>query len=215
MKRKNILIILALWCVHFPGLAQTSWELKKDKNGIKVYSRTNTHSKFNELKVETILPGRLADLAAVIMDIPAYPEWSFSVKASKVLRQISPSEVYFYTEINSPWPAENRDLPIHLHITQNPSTKVMTIAVECIPELIPHRKNIVRVPVSKETWTVTPVDKSTIRVDYQLEVDPGADPPGWLVNMFSVKGPFETFTRLKEQIQLPKYKASPSSFVIN
>jgi START domain len=214
-RRKNILFILILWGAYFPANAQGVWELKKDKNGIKVYSRSNDHSKFNELKVETILQGRLSNLAAVIMDIPAYPAWSFNVKASKVLRQISPAEVYFYTEISSPWPAENRDLPIHLHITQNPVTKVMTIAVQCIPELIPHVKNIVRVPVSKETWTVTPVDKGSIRIDYQAEVDPGADPPGWLINLFSVKGPYETFTRLRDQILLPKYKAAVVSFITN
>jgi hypothetical protein len=215
MKLKSSLFLLALWCGHLHTTAQHPWELKKDKNGIKVYSRENTHSKFNEIKVETVMQARLSDLAAIILDIPGYPVWSFNVKASRVLRQVSPSELYFYTEISSPWPADNRDLPIHLRITQDPASKVMIIAVECIPDLIPQKKNIVRVPVSKETWTVTPVDRSSIRIVYELEVDPGADPPAWLINMFSVKGPFETFTKLGEQIRQPKYRNAVIPFIVN
>jgi hypothetical protein len=218
MKRKIILLFLALWCGALwceSGMAQTGWELKKDKDGIKVYSRTNSHSKFNELRVETTWSGRLSDLAAVILDIPAYPNWSFNCKSSQVLKRISPSDLYIYTEINSPWPAANRDLPIHIHITQEPSTKVMTIKVECVPDYIPHKKDIVRVPLSKETWTVKAIDKNTIHIDYQLEVDPGENAPAWLVNMFSVKGPFETFVRLKDQIHQAKYHNTPIPFISN
>lgn len=215
MKRNHSFFLLVLLCSYFSGTAQNAWTLKKDKNGIKVYSRENTHSKFNELRVETILQARLSDLAAVILDIPDYPQWSFNVKSSKLLKQVSPSELYIYTEISAPWPADNRDLPIHIKITQNPVNKVMTIAVECIPDLVPHQKNIVRVPLSKETWTVTPVDASTIRIEYDLEVDPGENPPGWLINMFSVKGPYETFSRLKDHILLPKYRAAVVPFLKN
>jgi len=215
MKRNYSIFLLVLLCSSISGRAQNAWTLKKDKNGIKVFSRDNTHSKFNELKVETFLKARLSDLAAVILDIPDYPQWSFNVKSCKLLRQVSPSELYIYTEISSPWPADNRDLPIHIKITQDPATKQMTIAVECIPDLVPRQKNIVRVPVSKETWLVTPVDASTIRIDYQLEVDPGENPPAWLINMFSVKGPYETFSRLKDQIQQPKYQKTSVPFIRN
>lgn len=215
MKRNYSFFLLVLLCSSISGRAQNAWTLKKDKNGIKVFSRDNTHSKFNELKVETFLKARLSDLAAVILDIPDYPQWSFNVKSCKLLKQISPSELYIYTEISSPWPADNRDLPIHIKITQDPTSKVMTIAVECIPDLVPRQKNIVRVPVSKETWLVTPVDASTIRIDYQLEVDPGENPPAWLINMFSVKGPYETFSRLKDQIQQPKYQKASIPFIAN
>ena len=215
MKRNYSFFLLVLFFSSVTVNAQNDWTLKKEKNGIKVFSRENTHSKFNELKVETRLSARLSDLAAVILDIPGYPQWSFNVKSSKVLKQVSPSELYFYTEISSPWPADNRDLPIHLKITQNPVNKVMTIAVECIPDLIPRQKNIVRVPLSKETWIVTPVDESTISIVYELEVDPGENPPAWLINMFSVKGPYETFTKLREQIKDPKYHASSVPFISN
>lgn len=216
MKRKYLFLFLAFATSYLPGWAQNNpWTLKKDKDGIKVYTRDNTHSKFNELRVETDLSCRLSDLAAVILDIPEGPQWSFNVKSCKVLKQVSPLELYIYTVINSPWPADDRDLPIHLKITQNPSNKVMTITADCIPDLVPRQKDIVRVPLSKEVWVVTPVDASTIHIDYQLEIDPGANPPAWLINLFSVKGPFESFSKLKERIKLPKYRRTVVPFIIN
>ena len=42
-------------CVHKDGFTQESWTLKKDKNGIKVFSRKIKDFSVDELKVETII----------------------------------------------------------------------------------------------------------------------------------------------------------------
>ena len=215
MKINFFLLLLLFQATFFSGLAQNNWVLKKEKDSIKVYNRSNAHSKFNDLRVETILRTGLSDLAAVILDINNYPHWSFNTKTAYVLKQISPSELYFYSEINSPWPASNRDLAVHLHITQESVSKVMHIRSDEVPNFIPPKENIVRVPLSRETWIVTPLDKTTIRVEYELEIDPGASAPAWLVNSFSTKGPYETFKNLREQVRLPKYRNASFPFIIN
>src|SRR5882762_6979674 len=117
MKRDFLYLILIFQLAYFPGLGQNNWVLKKDKDSIRVYNRSSEHSKFNDLRVETILRTSLSCLAAVILDINNYPKWSFNTRKAYVLRQVSPSELYFYSEINSPWPASNRDLAVHLRIT--------------------------------------------------------------------------------------------------
>lgn len=215
MKNNLLLLLFLFQAMFFSGLAQNNWVLKKEKDGIKVYNRSAAHSKFNELRVETILKTDLSGLAAVILDIKNYPHWSFNTKTAYVLKQISASELYFYSEVNSPWPASNRDLAVHLRITQEPVSKVMHIRSDEVPNFIPPKENIVRVPLSRETWIVTPLDKTTIRVEYELEIDPGASAPAWLVNSFATKGPYETFKNLREQIRLPKYKDTSLPFIKN
>jgi len=165
--------------------------------------------------VETILRTSLSCLAAVILDINNYPSWSFNTKKAYVLRQVSPSELYFYSEINSPWPASNRDLAVHLRITQDPVSRSMHISADEIPDFIPQKENIVRVPLSREVWKVVPLDKNTIRIEYELEIDPGASAPAWLINSFATKGPYETFRNLREQIRFPKYRNVSLPFIIN
>ena len=215
MKWYSLLLLLLLQTAFFSGLGQNNWVLKKEKDSIRVYNRSNLRSKFNDLRVETILQTSLSGLAAVILDIGNYPHWSFNTKKAYVLKQISPSELYFYSEINSPWPASNRDLAVHLHITQEPVSKAMHIRSDEVPNFIPPKENIVRVPLSRETWTVTPLGPTTIRVEYELEIDPGASAPAWLVNSFATKGPYETFKNLREQIKLPKYRNASFPFINN
>lgn len=212
-QRNFALIILLILSAGSSARAQTAWELKKDKDGIRVYSKASDHSRFDLLRVETILPARLSSLAALILDIGNYPHWSFNTREAYVLRKISPSELYFYSLINSPWPANDRDLAVHLRISQDAVTKVMTITAESVPDLVPRKKDLVRVPVSTERWLVTPLPDGRIRIDYQLEIDPGASAPSWLINTFSTKGPFETFTHLREQIKGSKYRDAPVSFI--
>jgi hypothetical protein len=214
--KTNVLYLILLSLVAFlPGRGQHVWELKKEKDSIRVYNRPSAHSKFNVLRVETILRTSLSGLAAVILDIKNYPHWSFNSKTAYVLKQVSPSELYFYSEINSPWPASNRDLAVHLRITQDPVSKVLHIKADEVPDFIPPKENIVRVPLSRETWTVTPLDKTTIKVEYELEIDPGASAPAWLINMFATKGPYETFENLKEQIKGARYQNANFPFIVN
>ena len=195
--------------------AQTSWQLKKDQDGIKVYSRAADNSRFDELKVETTLTGTLSSLAALILDIDNYHNWSFNTEKAYVLKKVGPGDLYFYTLIHSPWPASDRDLPVHLQISQDPVTRSMSVRSICIPDLVPPKKDVVRVPLSIEQWVVTPLPDGRMRIEYQLKLDPGAGAPAWLINLFSVKGPFETFSHLRQQIQLPPYRDARLPFIKN
>ena len=216
MKKRNYYLFTLLWLfTAFSGTSQNNWALKDEKEGIRIYSRNNQNSKFNELKVELLLKAKLTDLAAIILDIENHFKWSYNTKTSHVLKRISNSELIFYKIINAPWPASDRDLVVHLRIKQEPHTRVMTIREENVPDYLPPKKNIVRVPLSKEIWTVTPVDKKTLKIEYYLEVDPGENAPAWLINIFATKGPFETFKSLRLQIQQPQYQAATIPFILN
>lgn len=183
-----------------------AWELKKDQDGIKVYSRTGDSSKFDELKVETTLQGKLSSLAAVLLDIGNYPHWSFNSKKAYILKRIGPTELYFYSLIHSPWPAGDRDLAVHLHIRQDSGNRRLYISADEEANYIPEKKGIVRIPRSIERWVVTSATGNRITITYELHLDPGASAPAWLINSFATKGPFETFTHLREQLKLPKYR---------
>ena len=213
---KNLLLILSfLPLTYFSGIAQDGWNLKKDKEGIKIFSRASEHSKINELRADFSMDASLSELAAVMMDVNHHVQWAYSTKSNETLKKISDYEVYFYTEINSPWPLTNRDLIVHLLIRQDPVSKVMVIEETDIPNYIPEKKSIVRVPFSKAIWTVTPVNKKTIHIAYHLDIDPGGMVPAWLVNIFAAKCPFESFKNLREQVRLEKYHAASLSFIRN
>ena len=187
------------------GRSQEDWKLKTNKDGIAISTKTFPDSKFKAIKVEVELDATLSQLVAVIMDVNTGAEWVYSTKSSVLLKQVSPSEIYYYSEVSIPWPAANRDFIAELRAVQDSHSRVVTIYGPIFPDYLPVKKDIVRVRHSEGRWVISPVTKQRIRVEYTLRVDPGGDLPAWLVNLFVTKGPYESFKRLKEQLRKPVY----------
>jgi len=193
--------------------AADDWKLSVNKDGIKIYTRPIANSKLKAIKVECCLNVRPSQLVKVIMDIDKSDQWVYHSKTAYVVKQVSPSELYYYSEVSVPWPAENRDYIAHIMVSQNPKTKVITIDAPCLPGMVPVKPNAVRISHSIGKWTIVPVNNNTINVDYELEVDPAGAIPAWLINLFATEGPLKTFERLKLQLQKPEYKNTRLAFI--
>lgn len=214
MKFVTILISICLFCQQ-PVESQEDWTLKKDKNGIKVFARKNKGFKFNELKVETLFEGKISQLAAVIFDVKNQKNWVYKTTKSELLKAINATDLFYYTEIEVPWPLDNRDMAVHMTVHQNPQTKVMTIVAKNMDDYVPVKKDKVRIKYSNATWITTPVNHSQYRVEYRIQLDPGDDVPAWILNLFSTAGPYESFINLKEKIKQPQYAQIKFSTIID
>jgi len=204
MKFTAILISI---CIFFqpPEKSQEHWTLKKDKNGIKVFARKNKGFKFNELKVEALLEGKISQLAAVIFDIKNQKNWVYKTAKSDLLQTVTATDIFYYTEIEVPWPLNNRDMAVHMTVQQNSQTKVMTIVAKNVDDYLPAKKDKVRIKYSNAVWIATPVSNSQYKVEYRIQFDPGEDVPAWILNMFSTAGPYESFINLKQKLKEPQY----------
>jgi ribosome-associated toxin RatA of RatAB toxin-antitoxin module len=196
-----------------PVTAQSDWRFTTEKDGIKVYSKTVSESKVKALKVECIINASAAQLVALLLDVKAAERWVSHTKSCTLLKRVSDAELYYYSEVNLPWPLENRDFVAHVQVSQNPSTKVVTVNAPAIPGMLAAKKGIVRVSQSKGLWIITPLDKERVKVSYSLQVDPGGVIPAWAVNALAAQGPLESFQNMKRE--LPKYKNTSLSFIVN
>jgi hypothetical protein len=177
------------------------WELMKEQNGIKMYSRSSEHSKFNDIKVEAEFPGTIQQIAAILLDVEKYTEWAYATKSSVLIKKISNTELIYYSEIDVPWPANDRDFYAHCKVTFDSSLHSMKLVSASIKNYQPEKKNVVRLAYSKGIWNVTAEGNKKIRIEYLLELDPGGNVPAWLLNLFSTKGPMETFLKLKQKME--------------
>jgi len=196
--------------LSFTGLnlasAQEKWTLSVNKEGIQVYTRPIENSKIKAIKVVTSVPASSSQLLAAILDIQTCGEWVYHSKENVMIKQISPLDLIYYSLVDVPWPAEDRDYVVHIQAEQDPQTKVITVNSPCIPGYVDEKKNIVRISHSVGKWTITPVSKNQVRAEYVLEVDPMGNIPAWLINLFATKGPLETFRNLKVHVQKEAYK---------
>ena len=207
------MLIMFFLAIGRQGVAQAKWDLKSDKEGIFIYTREQADSKFKAIKVECELEATLTQLVAVLLDVNRGAEWVYSTKSSILLKQVSPSELYYYSEVKVPWPASNRDFIACLKVVQDSATKVVTVYGPTFPNYIPKKEGIVRVPRAEGKWVITPVARKRVKIVYTLSTDPGGDIPAWLVNMFAAKGPSESFRGLKAQLLKPGYAAVSFSFI--
>ena len=186
--------------------AQNDWQLKTDKEGIKVYTSLVPDSKIKAIKVDAEFNATPAQMVSLLMDVKTSTEWVYHLKSAVLIKQISPSELYYYSEVSLPWPAADRDFVAHLTVTQNPDTKVITVEGPAVSGLVPLKQGIVRISDSKGKWVITPSGDNRIKVEYSIHVDPGGSLPSWLVNMFATEGPLKIFKNIRSQLQKPVYK---------
>ena len=206
-------LLLILLTSGITVFAQSDWELRAEKNGLKVYTRTFPDSRFKAIRAELELETTLSQLVAVLLDVNTAPEWVYATKVATLLKQVSPSELIYYSEVRLPWPMSNRDFIARLITTQDPNTHVVTIYGPTIADYVPEKKDIVRVKRSEGKWILTPVTPNHIRVEYTLRTDPGGDIPAWLYNLFVTKGPIESFENLQQQLKKPAYANAKLPFI--
>lgn len=204
---KSFLLILALmiWKLS-PALAQTDWKLNTDKDGIKIYTSFIPDSKIKAVKVEGTFNATPSQLVALLMDVNTAADWLYHTKISMLVKQVSPTEIYYYSEVNLPWPVQDRDFVAHLIVSQDPNSKVVTIEGPTVTGLVPQKQGIVRITDATGKWVITPTGNNQIKVDYSIHLDPGGSLPSWLVNMFATEGPVKIFKGIKSQLQKRAYK---------
>ncbi|MGZ3885761.1 MAG: START domain-containing protein, partial [Bacteroidia bacterium] len=203
LKRRTALYICLLLAAF--GFSQKeAWKLKKEENGIAVYSRKTANSDFRELKSVGDVQASLHTIVALLYDFENYTEWVYRCGKSSTLKKINDTTVVHYQTVMAPWPVDNRDFIVILQMSQNKKTGVVTITSTCDADYIPAVKDHVRITKFAASWILTPSKNNTVEVVYQLLVDPGGNVPAWLVNMAAVDGPYETMLKLKEEVKKKK-----------
>ncbi len=204
---------LFLTLCSFSAIAQSDWKLHSSKDGIQVYTKNVPKSPFKALKTVCNIETSLSRLTAVLLDVKNTKDWVYATRVCSLLKQTSPSELFYYSEVSLPWPASNRDFIIRIAVSQDPKTKALTVIAENKPDYVPGKKGIVRIQQSEAHWLITPLANGFVKVEYTMAVDPGGLLPAWLVNMFVSKGPYQTFVKLREQVKKPMYNNIRLGFI--
>jgi hypothetical protein len=177
--------------------AQGKWELKRDENGIEVYSRTPLTGNLKEIHVVCEFNTTKTKLIAALKDIDHYNDWVYSTKENNMLKIVSPDQFIYHSVSNLPWPLKDRDLVVELSVLPSEKHEQFQIQVKSLPDYLPRDKKYVRVPYSLALWNVTVKNENTLKIDYTFSVDPGGSIPAWLVNSTLPIGPYNSFHKLK------------------
>jgi len=173
------------------------WELRKDKNGIKVYVRSNDESSFDEFKANTTLRDvSIYDALDVIMNIDNYEEWLPDCSNPKILEQIEKYHFIHYVETQTPWPVDDRYGVYEQSAVLSDSDTKAEVIFTAKRDYPITAEDMVRITNALGKWTLEE-ENNILSVKYEFKGDPGGDIPAWLANTFVVKHPFETLKNFK------------------
>jgi hypothetical protein len=181
-------------------ISAQEWSLAKEKNGVKIETRFIKGWSIKEYRATVYIKTTLAKAVDAYRD--PVKRKKFMERSIEVydLKEVSKDEIITYNLGNAPWPVLDRD-NITRSIFSRPKTNQVRISMVSLPDYIPHKYNIVRVPRAKGYWLFTDVGNGKVKVVQQSVADLGGSIPDWVINSTIVEGPYDTLLALKNMLQ--------------
>ena len=189
-----ITLFVHLVHINFTNLANDKWELKKDKDSIKVYIR-NVDESTKEYLAETIIRSDIDNIFNIITDFDNSYKWMYKLNSSKILQK-SDTLMYVYFVVDMNWPLKNRDLVSDAVIIKNLNN--IKIEMHSLPDYIPENNKLVRISESRSIWNLEKIDNFNTKVTLQsYAVVEGI--PTFIMDLFILDSPMYSMTRLREK----------------
>ncbi|MCX6284938.1 MAG: hypothetical protein NTW31_11975 [Bacteroidetes bacterium] len=203
VKRSSVLRIAMVFVMIllYPSLFAQTWNFIKEKDGIKIYTRTAEHSSFKCFKGETVFHTTMEKLSMYIGNVQNVDWWDKNVSEIKVIFYEPDKLIKYYLVYDVPWPLNDRDLCVEARITIDPVTGEKIVSAKPLLDVIPEREGIVRIRNYWQKWTLKPEGKNNIHAVLEGFVDPGGSVPSWLYNMVIVDTPLKVMRGIKVLVE--------------
>ena len=198
--KKTLLILyltipLFIFATHI-SYSQNDWKLKKQKNGIKVYTKSHASENLKYYKLTTTFRADFSKVVQLNLDFDNYETWVKDCAESKIIDKMDENTIIYYSRIDTPWPVNDRDFLSEVNITLGQNQ----ILIHTKPASIdyPESKGAVRMIEYEDHWRIKNLDSGMVKLELEGFYNPGGSIPSWIVNMFIVDAPYESVLKLKE-----------------
>ena len=193
---------------------ESTWDLKRDRDGIQVFTRKVDGSPYDAVRAEMLVEEvRLSSMVALILDAEACPQWADRCAESYVHEHISDTEQLIYTLNDLPFPVKDRDVMSRVTWSQDSQTGTVSMHSQPAADVIEERKGALRLTDANVSWHFQPEGEGVVRVINEAHIDPGSALPGWVTNMLLVDTPFITMQSFREAVRNDKYAGAEIGFV--
>ena len=210
---KKLLLLLLLFNTVFCLQAQNDWDLKKDKDGIKIYTRQVSGSKFRAFKAVASTDASVSTLVAVMKDKSAYKALFPLTMEMEVLEEKGETYQVQYVKTDVPFPVTDRDGIYEFKYSFNPGDQSVNVTVDVLADRLPRAKKMVRITEGKGFWKFRPKTDGAVEIEYQFHAEPGGSIPAWLANSQVVDSPWQAITGLLRMAKQEKYQGRTFRFM--
>lgn len=198
--------LLVITCLSFlwsftNNVKSTDWLLRKDKEGIKIFTREASNTNIKEVKAVLMINASVSKITAAIVDVENYSNWMENIMNPKILEKVNENDYYLYYEVEAPWPTDNRDIVNHTVITYDQTNNLTLVTSVTAPDYIEEKENTVRITLSEGSWELKELSENKVEITHRLLVSPGGSIPDWIINMFIVNHPYEMHLNLRKMLE--------------
>lgn len=194
------------------GQDDGKWKLKKNKNGIEIFTTQSDTSAFMAFKARMTIQGSVGAFVAVLQDLEHMPDWGYNIEYAWLLEKSGDTLVIYYSEASVPFPFANRDGIYLNRFIWNNQSRQLKVDIELLHNYLEVKEKLVRVKGNGE-WLVKVLGDDSLEMIFRMQVDPGGEIPAWLVNMFIDETPYETMVNIREMMKKPEYRQRKYDFI--
>ena len=195
---RSVFVIFTLFCGQ---LIAQPWQMVKEKEGIKIYTRKETGKSLKSYKGITDIKAPADQVFELIEDVNHTDWWDKNLSQIKVMQYEKYKHARYYLIYDLPWPITDRDLCVDVTVSLDPKTGIGTITAVPLAGVVPENKEMVRIKEYRQTWLITPAGNNLSHAVLEGFVDPAGSIPDWLINMLIVDSPYKIISGVKERVE--------------
>lgn len=206
MKNFSVVIFFAIvsTLMSITLLHAQEWKQIKNKNGIRVYTRSFEGSKIKEMKavIKEEIPFEVA--VELMKDPESSCEWYGMCGEMTVIKKTDTWRDYnAYFVLDVPV-VTDRDVVVNAQSSIDYKNKVAYTRIHKVVD--DHKKNsgLIRMKAMRSSYTVKEKNGKT-EIVYQVFADIGGSLPAWVINAASVDHPYDTMVGMRTQARKEKY----------
>jgi len=197
--------IIVLVSVLQASQSRFEWELKKESDDKKVYTRSVPGNEHKQMMVVLIGNIPFEVLAEVAKDYSDYESWYGMCKSLKFVNKNGSNDINMYFVLDMPL-LKNRDAVLNLKYDFNYKKGIIKIDIKSFESDYQKDSGLVRMPKVEGSIVVTRESPDKTKVVYTVFADLSTNVPAWLINKMAVKHPYDTATGLVKQSKKEIYK---------
>jgi hypothetical protein len=201
-------LVIGLGLMALPAFAAADeWELKKETDGIRVFTRDSSISGLKTVRAETVIP--VDDpyvIVALLADLEAGVELLDAVSLVEEIESAEPGDQRLHMVLDLPWPLRDRDVVAVLSPVHDEENRRFVLTLTGHPELIPVDERYVRIPSFDSSYTLRYGEEDGVHVVFESTVDPGGNIPARLMNYRVTVMPVKTLNNMRRLVSREKYR---------
>lgn len=203
-----VTLTVALTIAHFAWKYSGSneWELKKDENGVKVYTLKTPGSTLLKVKADMQVATSLTSAVFLLRGDESTSD-DFGGKDFTVVERIETPKLFmacYSAKHPMPPPFRTKEMVVMLNYAQDKATKKVEINVQAAPGRTPPSPNTSRVTHLNNIFRLTPLANGLIDWEITLDVDMGLLYP--LANLSMPEYLFNDLSYHKKLVLTEKYQ---------